>query len=60
MSDRGELRDIFAGLAMQALIGKTDDMSKTATYKWISNQAYKFADAMLDQRDDVSNNKENR
>lgn len=49
----GELRDIFAALAMQSLI-KQD----AATHKWVAHQAYKYADSMLDERDGVSNNKE--
>lgn len=48
-----ELRDIFAALAMQTLI------EPNATAKWVAHQAYKFADAMLDARDEVSHNKEN-
>ena len=43
------LRDIFAALAMQSLI-KQD----AATHKWVAHQAYKYADAMLDERDGVS------
>lgn len=50
-----ELRDILAALAMQSLI-KQD----AATHKWVAHQAYKFADAMLDERDGVSHNKDNR
>jgi hypothetical protein len=47
----GDLRDIFAAVAM---IGLMND--KTATPKWVANQAYKYADAMLDVRDEVSHN----
>jgi hypothetical protein len=50
----GDIRDIFAAVAM---IGLMND--KTATPKWVANQAYKYADAMLDVRDEVSHNKEN-
>lgn len=50
-----ELRDILAALAMQSLI-KQD----AATHKWVAHQAYKYADAMLDERDGVSHNKDNR
>ena len=50
-----ELRDIFAALAMQALINQP-----ASTHKWVAHQAYKYADAMLDERDQVSDNKENR
>jgi len=54
-SDNGELRDIFAALAMQSLIGQ-----EAATHQWVAHQAYKYADYMLDQRDRVNdtNNKE--
>ena len=50
----GDLRDIFAGLAMQSLMNQD-----AATPKWVAVQAYKYADAMLDVRDEVSDNKEN-
>jgi hypothetical protein len=46
MSNDSELRDIFAALAMQTLIGGD------ATPKWVASQAYKYADAMLDARDE--------
>jgi len=49
----GDLRDIFAAVAM---IGLMND--KTATPKWVAHQAYKYADAMLDVRDEVSHNEE--
>lgn len=45
----GDIRDIFAAVAM---IGLMND--KTATPKWVANQAYKYADAMLDVREEVS------
>jgi hypothetical protein len=48
---RGELRDIFAALAMQRLI------DGEATPKWVAAQAYRYADAMLDARDEVSHTK---
>jgi hypothetical protein len=51
---RGELRDIFAALAMQSLMNQG-----TPVPKWVAAQAYRYADAMLDVRDEVSNNKEN-
>ena len=54
MSNPDELRDIFAALAMQTLI------EPNATPKWVAHQAYKYADAMLDERDSVSDNKESR
>ena len=49
MSNLDELRDIFAALAMQSLINQ-----EAATHKWVAHQAYKYADAMLDERDGVS------
>ena len=55
MSNIDELRDIFAALAMQALINQ-----EAATPKWVAHQAYKYADALLDERDNVSDNKESR
>ena len=45
----GELRDIFAALAMQSLMNQD-----VATPIWVAVQAYKYADAMLDVRDEVS------
>ena len=50
----GDLRDIFAALAMQSLI------DGEATPKWVANKAYQYADAMLEVRDEVSDNKENQ
>ena len=50
-----ELRDIIAALAMQSLINQ-----EAATPKWVAHQAYKYADAMLDERDSVSDNKESK
>ncbi|NBU98223.1 MAG: hypothetical protein EBS19_08440 [Spirochaetia bacterium] len=46
MSDeqRAELRDIFAALAMQTLI------KQDTSVKWVSEQSYKYADAMLEAR----------
>ena len=56
MSERtDELRDIFAALAMHALIGQP-----AATHKWVAHQAYKYADYMLDERDATEYNKENQ
>ena len=49
----GDLRDIFAALAMQSLM-KQD----AATPKWVAHQAYKYADAMLEAREEVSHNTE--
>ena len=44
-----ELRDIFAALAMQALINQP-----TASHQWVAHQAYKYADYMLDEREQIS------
>jgi len=49
------LRDIFAALAMHALINQP-----AATHKWVAHQAYKYADYMLDERDSTEYNKENQ
>jgi len=46
-SDTGELRDIFAALAMHALLADNN-----VTPKWVATNAYKYADAMLDVRDE--------
>jgi hypothetical protein len=53
LDQNGDIRDIFAAVAM---IGLMND--KTATPKWVANQAYKYADAMLDVREEVSHNEE--
>jgi hypothetical protein len=39
------------------MIGLMND--KTATPAWVATQAYRYADAMLDVRDEVSHNEEN-
>jgi len=57
-NDSGELRDIFAALAMQALIKEA--YGSGVTNKWVVHQAYKYADAMLDERDSVSHNGDNK
>ncbi|NBP04585.1 MAG: hypothetical protein EBU90_31785 [Proteobacteria bacterium] len=49
------LRDIFAALAMLGLM----QQNNPPVPKWVAHQAYKYADAMLDERDGVSNNMEN-
>jgi len=54
-TDASELRDIFAALAMHALINQP-----AATHKWVAHQAYKYADYMLDERDSTEYNKENQ
>ena len=51
---RGELRDIFAAVAMLGLM----QQNNPPVPKWVAAQAYKYADAMLDQRDEVSDTKE--
>ena len=50
----GDLRDIFAALAMHGLMNQD-----AATPKWVAVQAYRYADMMLEVRDEVSDNKEN-
>jgi len=57
VSNDSELRDIFAALAMQALIQEA--YGSGVTNKWVAHQAYKYADCMLDERDQVSDNKDN-
>jgi hypothetical protein len=52
--NNNELRDIFAAYAMQALI------DREATVKWVATKAYQYADAMLDVREEVTDNKENK
>jgi hypothetical protein len=54
--ERGELRDIFAAVAMLGLM----QQSNPPVPKWVAAQAYKYADAMLDQRDEVSHNSNNK
>ena len=51
----GDIRDIFAAVAMVGLM-KQD----AATHKWVAHQAYKYADAMLEVREEVSHNEENK
>jgi hypothetical protein len=55
VSNNSELRDIFAALAMQSLMSQ-----EAATPKWVAHQAYKYADYMLDERDEVSHNGDNK
>ena len=50
----GDLRDIFAAVAMHGLMNQD-----AATPKWVAVQAYRYADMMLEVRDEVSDNKEN-
>jgi len=52
---QGELRDIFAALAMHSLINQP-----AATHKWVAHQAYRYADYMLDERNATEYNKENQ
>jgi len=47
-----ELRDIFAALAMQALIKEA--YGSGVTNRWVAHNAYKYADIMLDERDGVN------
>jgi hypothetical protein len=51
----GDIRDIFAAMAMQSLMNQD-----AATPKWVATQAYRYADAMLDVRDEVSHNTNNK
>lgn len=51
----GDLRDIFAAVAMHALMNQD-----AATPAWVATQAYVYADAMLDTRDEVSDNTTNK
>ena len=53
--ERAELRDIFAAVAMHGLMNQD-----AATPKWVTTQAYKYADAMLDTRDAVSDTKSSK
>ena len=55
MNNDSELRDIFAALAMQALINQ-----EASTPKWVAHQAYKYADCMLDERDGVNDTKKSK
>lgn len=52
---RGELRDIFAAVAMHSLMNQG-----TPVPKWVAAQAYRYADMMLDVRDEVSHNTTNK
>jgi hypothetical protein len=49
LDPNGDIRDIFAAVAMVGLM-KQD----AATPKWVAHQAYKYADAMLEVREEVS------
>jgi hypothetical protein len=53
----GDIRDIFAAVAMLGLM----QQSNPPVPKWVATQAYKYADAMLEVREEVSdtNTKEN-
>ena len=48
-----DLRDYFAAKAMQAIIGKSDDLSLDIDEidNWIGSYAYVVADAMMEARD---------
>ena len=54
--EQGELRDIFAAVAMLGLMQQSNPPVPT----WVAAQAYKYADAMLDVRDEVSHNTTNK
>ena len=51
----GDIRDIFAAVAMIGLMNQD-----AATPAWVATQAYRYADAMLDVRDEVSHNTTNK
>ena len=53
---RGELRDIFAAVAMLGLMQQSNPPVPT----WVATQAYRYADAMPAQRDEVSHNTTNK
>lgn len=55
MTNDSDLRDIIAALAMQSLINQP-----ASTHKWVAHQAYKYADAMLDERDGFNHNNKSR
>ena len=55
LDQNGDIRDIFAAVAMIGLINQD-----AATPKWVAHQAYKYADAMLDTREEVSHNDNNK
>lgn len=44
-----DLRDWFAGLAMQAIIGREDNRF-TTTLEFVGGKAYQYADAMIKTR----------
>ena len=54
--ERSLLRDHFAGLAMQALIGKY----AVPINELVSEKAYEFADAMLKERDAMLKEREKK
>jgi hypothetical protein len=45
-----DLRDWFAGLAMQAIIGREDNRF-TTTLEFVGGKAYQYADAMMKARE---------
>jgi len=54
LDPNGDIRDIFAAMAMQGLMNQD-----AATPAWVATQAYRYADAMLAVREEVSHNEEN-
>ena len=52
----GDIRDIFAAMAMLGLM----QQNNPPVPKWVAAQAYRYADAMLDVRDEVSHNDNNQ
>jgi len=53
LDPNGDIRDIFAAMAMQGLMNQD-----AATPAWVATQAYRYADAMLAVREEVSHNEE--
>lgn len=52
-TEMSRLRDFFAGMAMQAMIAKSNGQDKTGGKKGIpliAKYAYEFADAMIEER----------
>ena len=55
LDQHGDLRDIFAAVAMHSLMNQP-----AATHKWVAHQAYRYADYMLDERNATEYNEENQ
>ena len=49
-----DLRDYFAGLAMQAIVSREDDIAnEIPSLKAVSEISYNYADAMMEARNDI-------